>query len=152
MKPFTKTVLLGCILLLVSDVAFLFLGKNASAIPASDSFWVSAGGSTALLIAGGLLFLIFLGLGISTKFASLQINGLFVIALTLAAFINHRIIRLQNNYLAEAINEEALEQEPYLLDLENKIDLNWGLLGLWLVSICLLLVRILLLWQKRHAG
>jgi hypothetical protein len=149
MKALTKTILLCCALLMIYALVLLILKRTTAEVPAQDSYLVSRDGSTVILIATALLLLIFLAIGLFKKFASIQTNAGLAIGSTFAAAVIYRIIRLQNNYLAEMVNEDAIEREPYLIDLENKIDLGWGLLGLWAIGICLLIIRLGIRWQKR---
>ena len=143
------------LLILGSIVLLLTAGQSTIDIQLHDTYFVLDKISLTVLIIGPLTFLIFLARGLTRKFKTQGTNIGLIIGLILIALITYQVVRLQQSYLNEIMrfDDEGLpDRGQFIVNAKNKMNLIWGLFGLWTIGLLLLTLRTIKIWKEGYSS
>lgn len=139
------------LLTLLSIVLLLTADQSTIDFQLHDTYFVLDKISMTVLIAGPLMFLIFLIRGLMRRFKAPGANVGLIIGLILIVFITYRVIWLQESFLKEMMgldDEGVPDSGSFIADAKNKIRWAWGLLGLWATGLLILTYRTVKVWKS----
>lgn len=150
MKRYILDMIVFAALTIVAILIFtLTLGQNSIDMQIHDTYFVLTAPEIIILIVGPLAFLTFLSLGLTRKFKTTSTNIGLIIALVLISLIIFQVSMYQisyRDYISSnselmALTLRTSDRERFINDMNQNINLTWGLLGICITGIGLTTFR-----------
>jgi hypothetical protein len=121
----------------------LTIGERSIDIQLYDTYFVLTALEKIILIVGPLAFLTFLSLALTRKFKTTSTNIGLIIALVLISLIIFQVAMYQRSYRDYISSYSELmalplqigDRERFINDMNTKINLTWGFLGICITGI-----------------